>query len=248
MLVVLLIFQLYRALKGSIAYNIFLGALVVYILWKIVDHQNMVLMGEILDRLASIGLIALVVVFQPEIRKFLVNLGRRSPFGKNGFITRLFQSNSLNKYLVEEGVMEEVVQAVRYFQEKKIGATIVIARSENFEFDTNTGCIVNGVVSTKLLTSIFSKLSPLHDGAVVIDKDNLIAAGIVLPLSDSNELPSSIGLRHRSAVGATEHSDVLVLIVSEESGKISLASHGKLNLHVPMEDAKKELFIALTSS
>lgn len=246
-LVLLLIFQLYRALKGSIAYNIFIGALVVYILWKIVNKLNMVLMGEILDRLASIGLIALIVVFQPEIRKFLINLGRRSPVGKNGFITRLFQSNSLTKYIVEENVIEEIVQALRYFQEKKLGAIIVIARSEKLEFDTNSGSVVNGVVSTKLLTSIFSKSSPLHDGAVLIDRDNLIAAGIVLPISDSNELPTSIGLRHRSAVGATEHSDVLVVVVSEETGKISLASHGKLQMNIAMEDVKKDMFIAMTA-
>lgn len=206
----------------------------------------MVLMGEILDRMASIGLLALLVVFQPEIRKFLINLGRRSPLGKNGFITRLFQSNSLNKYLVEEDVIEAIVQSLKYFQEKKLGAILVIARSEKLEFDTNSGCVVNGNVSTKLLTSIFSKSSPLHDGAVLIDRDNLFAAGIILPISDSVELPGSIGLRHRSAVGASEQSDVLVVVVSEETGKISLASQGKLHLHVAMEEVKKEMFSAMT--
>jgi diadenylate cyclase len=246
-LVVLLIFQLYRALRGSIAYNIFVGALVIYIFWKIAARQNLVLTSEILDRLASMGLIALVVVFQPEIRKFLINLGRRSPLGKTGFISRMFQSNSLNKYIVEEDVIEEISQALRYLQEKKLGATIVIARSEKLEFDTNSGCMVNGVVSAKLLTSLFSKTSPLHDGAVLIDKNNIIAAGIVLPLSDSNELPNSIGLRHRSAVGATEHSDVLVVVVSEETSKISLASHGKITMHVAFEDVKKEMFTTLTA-
>lgn len=245
-LVLLLVFQLYRSLRGSIAYNIFIGSLVIYILWKVVDRLNMVLMGEILDRMASIGLLALLVVFQPEIRKFLINLGRRSPLGKNGFISRMFQSNSLNKYLVEEEVIESIAQSLKYFQEKKLGSILVIARSEKLEFDTNSGCIVNGNVSTKLLSSIFSKSSPLHDGAVLIDRDNLFAAGIILPISDSHELPSSIGLRHRAAVGATEHSDVLVIVVSEETGKISMASHGKLQMNVALEDVKKEIFNVMT--
>ena len=107
--------------------------------------------------------------------------------------------------------------------------------------------MINGVISAKLIESIFSKTSPLHDGAVLIDRDNLMAAGIVLPISDSNELPSTIGLRHRSAVGATEHSDVLVIIVSEENSKLSIASEGKLQIGVPMELVKKEIYNAMVS-
>ncbi|MCC7029655.1 MAG: diadenylate cyclase [Chitinophagaceae bacterium] len=246
-LVLLIIFQMFRALRGSIAFNIFIGALVIYILWLIVNRLKMPLMSEILDRLVSIGLIGLLVVFQPEIRKFLIVLGRRSPLGKNGFISRLFQANTLNKYIVEEDVIEEITNALKYFQEKKLGAIIVIARSERFEFDTNTGNMINGSVSAKLLESIFSKSSPLHDGAVIIDRNNLIAAGVVLPISHSAELPSHVGLRHRSAVGATEHNDVLVIVISEETSKLSLAYQGKISMGVPMEEVKKEMYNAMTS-
>ncbi len=246
-LVVLIILQLFRALRGSVAFNIFIGSLAIYILWRIVDRYQMLLMGEILDRLVSIGWVGIIFVFQPEIRKFLITLGRRSPFGRNGFVSRLFQSNSLNKYIVEEEVIEEISQALKHLQERKLGAILVIARSDKFEFDTNTGNMINGVISAKLIESIFSKTSPLHDGAVLIDRDNLMAAGIVLPISDSNELPSTIGLRHRSAVGATEHSDVLVIIVSEESSKLSIASEGKLQIGVPMELVKKEIYNAMVS-
>lgn len=246
-LVVLIILQLFRALRGSVTFNIFIGSLAIYILWRIVDRYQMLLMGEILDRLVSIGWVGIIFVFQPEIRKFLITLGRRSPFGRNGFVSRLFQSNSLNKYIVEEEVIEEISQALKHLQERKLGAILVIARSDKFEFDTNTGNMINGVISAKLIESIFSKTSPLHDGAVLIDRDNLMAAGIVLPISDSNELPSTIGLRHRSAVGATEHSDVLVIIVSEESSKLSIASEGKLQIGVPMELVKKEIYNAMVS-
>lgn len=247
LLVLLIIFQLFRALRRSIAFNIFVGALAIYILWVIVNKLQMPWMSEILDRLVSIGLISMIVVFQPEIRKFLIVLGRTSPLGRNGFLSKIFQSNSLTKYIVEEEVIEEITQALKYLQEKKLGAILVIARSEKFEFNTNTGNMINGVVSAKLLESIFSKSSPLHDGAVLIDRDTILAAGIVLPISDSHELPSTIGLRHRSAVGATEHSDVLVVVVSEENSKISLAQNGKLSIGVPLEEVKKELYNVMTS-
>jgi uncharacterized protein (TIGR00159 family) len=246
-IVFLLIFQLFRALRGSIAFNIFIGTLVIYLLWLLVNKLNMPLMSEILDRLVSIGLIGLIVVFQPEVRKFLITLGRRSPLGKNGFVSRLFQSNSLNKYIVEEEVIEEISQALSYLQDKKMGATLVIARSDRIEFDTNTGKMINGIVSAKLIESIFSKTSPLHDGAVLIDKDNLIAAGVVLPISDSSTLPGNIGLRHRSAVGATEHSDVISVILSEETGKYSIAKSGNLYQDIRPEDVKKEMYDAMVS-
>ena len=247
LIVCLLIFQLFRALRRSIAFNIFVGSLVIYILWLVVNKLNMPLMSEILDRLVSIGLIGLIVVFQPEVRKFLVSIGRRSPLGKNGFVSRLFQSNSLNKYIVEEDVIEEISEALAFLSERKIGATLVIARSDRFEFDTNSGKIINGNVSAKLIESIFCKTSPLHDGAGLIDKDNLIAAGVVLPISDNSSLPGNIGLRHRSGVGASEHSDVMVIILSEETGKFSIAKSGQFYQDVRLEEIKKEMFEAMTS-
>lgn len=246
-IVLLLVFQLFRALRRSIAFNIFVGSLVIYILWLVVNKLHMPLMSEILDRLVSIGLIGLIVVFQPEVRKFLVSIGRRSPLGKNGFVSRLFQSNSLNKYIVEETVIEEISEALTYLSDRRIGATLVIARSDRFEFDTNSGWLINGNVSAKLIESIFVKSSPLHDGAVLIDKDNLIAAGVVLPISDNTALPGNIGLRHRSGVGASEHSDVMVIILSEESGKFSVAKNGQFYQDVRLEDIKKEMFDAMTS-
>lgn len=128
-MVLLLIFQLFRALRKSVAFNIFIGSLVVYIIFMVVKRLEMPLMSELLDRLVSIGLIGLIVVFQPEIRKFLISVGRRSPLGKNGFISRLFQSNSLNKYIVEEEVIEEITQALRSLQQKQLGALLGLPRS-----------------------------------------------------------------------------------------------------------------------
>ncbi|KXK43934.1 MAG: membrane protein [Bacteroidetes bacterium OLB11] len=242
LLVLLIVFQLFRSLKGSRAFNIFIGALIVYISWLIVKKLQMPFMSEILDRLVSIGLIGLLVVFQPEVRKFLIVLGRRSSIGKNSFITKFLNYKSLNKYILEEDVIEEITIAIRYLQEKKLGAILVITLSNSFGFDTNTGHQINGTLSAKLLETIFSKSTPLHDGAVVIEKNMIISAGVVLPLSQNTELPSNIGLRHRSAVGASETSDVLVVVVSEETSKLSIAFDGKLQMNVPLEDVKKQLF------
>lgn len=244
-LVVLIVLQLYRSLRGSVAFNIFVGSLAIYVLWMVVNRLQMPLMSEILDRMVSIGLIGLIVVFQPEIRKFLIVLGRRSPLGRNGFISRLFQSNTLNKYIVEEEVIDEICHALHYLMGRKAGAILLIARSERISFDTNAGKMINGRVSAKLLESIFEKSSPLHDGAVLIDKDQLLAAGVVLPVSDSTDLPSGIGLRHRAAVGASEDSDVLVVVLSEETGRLALATDGKLMQDVPMEEVKKAMYQAM---
>ncbi len=246
-LMILIVFQLFRALRRSIAFNIFIGSLIIYILSVIVSKLEMPIMSEILDRMVSIGLIGLIVVFQPEIRKFLISVGRRSPLGKNGFISRMFQSNSLNKYIVEEEVIEEISQALRYMQSKRLGAILVIARSDKLDFDLSTGASIHGRLTARLLQSIFCKESPLHDGAVLIDKDILIAAGIVLPVSDSAGLPFGVGLRHRSGVGASEISDTLVVILSEETGQLSVAIEGKLHMNLPMEEIKKHMYDAMIS-
>jgi uncharacterized protein (TIGR00159 family) len=246
-IVLILIFQFYRALKGSIAFNIFLGILAFYIAYLVARALDMPLLNEILDRLVSIGLIGLIVVFQPEIRKFLIILGKRTALGKNGYISRMFQSNTFNKYVVEEDVINEVSDAIMYLLKRKLGAIIIIARSEKFEFDTNTGVLINGTVTAKLIESIFEKYSPLHDGAIIIDKNIIIGARIILPISESAEISSSVGLRHRSAVGATEHSDVLAIVVSEEKNFISISKNGKLYQNVALEEVKKEMYNAMIS-
>lgn len=247
LLVLLIVLQLFRSLRGSKAFNIFLGSLIVYLCFLLAKKLQMRFMSEILNRLVSIGLLGLVIVFQPEIRKFLIVLGKRSTIGRNNFITKFFQKNSLNKYIIEEEVIEEITIALRYFQEKKLGATLVILRPDNNEFDTNSGTLIYGNVSAKLLENIFSKNTPLHDGAVLIEKNSIIAAGVVLPISQSTELPTQIGLRHRSAVGATENNDALSIIVSEETSKLSIAFQGKIRMGIPLEDVKKELYDMMTS-
>ncbi len=244
-IVLLLLIQLYRTLRGTIAVSIFTGLTGIYILYNIVKLVQMPLLTEILNRIISIGLIGLIVVFQPEIRKFLINIGKSTPFSKNGLLTRFLQSSSLKKYVIEEESIEQISKSIKYFLENKIGALLVICKSNNVDFDTNTGVIINGEVSSRLLESIFERNSPLHDGAVIIDKNSILAARIVLPITDATSIPSRVGLRHRAAVGASEHSDVLVVIISEEKNNISYAEDGKLITDVSLDQLKKKMYEAM---
>jgi diadenylate cyclase len=244
-LVILLLIQLYRTLRGTIAVSIFTGLLGIYILYNLIKLVEMPLLTEILNRIISIGMIGLIVVFQPEIRRFLINIGKNSPFSKNGLLSKFLQSSSLKKYVIEEESIENISRSIKYFLENKIGALLVICKSNNVDFDSNTGVMINGEVSSRLLESIFERNSPLHDGAVIIDKNSIIAARIVLPITEATSLPSRVGLRHRAAVGASEHSDVLVVIISEEKNNISYAEDGKLFTDVSLDQLKKKMYEAM---
>lgn len=242
LLVVLLIFQLYRAVKGSIAFNIFIGALIIYILWRFIVWLEMPLMGEIFDRLVSIGLIGLIVLFQPELRKFLINLGRR-PTGP--LIKRFFKSSGLKKYIAEEEVINESMEAIHKFIEQKVGATLVFARSDKYQLDTNSGVLINGLVSSELLNSIYSVDSPLKDGAILIDNNQIVAAGITLPISDSQKMASHRGLRHRAALGAAESGEVIAVVISKETQEVSVAKDTVLHEALSLEEVKKTMYEAL---
>ncbi len=241
-LVLLLVFQLYRSVKGSIAFNIFIGALIIYILWRVIYWLEMPLMGEIFNRLVSIGLIGLIVLFQPELRKFLINLGRRPT---SGMFPRFFKTSGLKKYIAEEEIINETMEAIHKFIKEKVGATLVIARTDKYQLDTNSGVLINGLVSSELLNSIFSPDSPLKNGAVLIDNNQIIAAGITLPISDSQKMASHRGLRHRAALGAAEHGEVIAIAISEETQEVSVAKDKVLMESLSLEEVKKLMYEAL---
>ncbi len=242
LLVLLIIFQLYRAVKGSIAFNIFIGALIIYLLWRVIVWLEMPLMGEIFNRLVSIGLIGLIVLFQPELRKFLINLGRRPT---SGIFTRFFKASGLKKYIAEEEVINESMEAIHKFIEQKVGATLVFARSNKYQLDTNSGVLINGLVSSELLNSIFAEGSSLNKGAVLIDNNQIVAAGITLPISDSQKMAAHRGLRHRAALGAAETGEVIVVVISKETQEVSLAKDKVLLEAISLEEVKKEMYNAL---
>jgi len=221
----ILLYELYHLVKGTAAIRIFIGLLAVYLIWKIVRALQMQLLTEILGQFISVGVIALVVVFQPEIRQVLLLLGdtriiknqrRRFLFWK------LRVSNSINLNV------DKIVKACQKMAETHTGALIVIARQHELNPYVATGQVIDARVSEVMLETIFFKNSPLHDGAVIIVGDNIRAARCILPISNKPDIPSYYGLRHRAAAGITEKSDSIAIIVSEQRGKISYSIEGRL--------------------
>ncbi|HXH20074.1 MAG TPA: diadenylate cyclase CdaA [Chitinophagales bacterium] len=239
-LVALLIYMVYRLLKGSLAFNIFIGMLLVYLIWFSVRALEMELLQGIIGKFIDVGVIALLIVFQPEVRKFLLFIGRESNPSRFGSLMRNIFSREKRAPVIEQNA-REIATALGNLSQSKTGAIIVLSVTSRLQFYANTGVLIEGVISSKLLESIFEKNSPLHDGAVIIAEMKIIAAGCVLPVSDNPDLPSRLGLRHRATVGITEHSDAMALVVSEENGQISCARNGKLEQNISMEEVNKLL-------
>jgi diadenylate cyclase len=239
-LVAFLIYQIYNLIRGTIAVNIFIGLILIYLLWLGVKALNMQLLSGILDKVIGVGVIALLIVFQQEIRRFLLLIGRNAFTRKKGFWAKLFMGQVVINEEDEFNV-QPVVEACKAMSGSKTGALIVFARTYEEQVYFNNGEMINARVSKRLLEAIFSKSSPLHDGAVVISEGMIKAASCILPLTDNTELPDQLGLRHRAAVGITEQSDAIAVIISEETGMISFAHRGKVRTHLSVADLEKTL-------
>lgn len=222
-LVSILLYQIYKLVRGSIAVNIFLGLLALYLVYLMVRAAQMELLSTILGQFMGVGVIAMIVLFQPEIRKFLLVLGRSAEFREN-FLRTL--SNLRHGYH-EDFDISQVTEAAKTMRATKTGALIVFTRDSELKFYAQTGDMLDAEVNKRLLLSIFNKHSPLHDGAVIIYKGRVKAARCVLPVSENDHLPPYFGLRHRAAVGMSENTDTLVLAISEETGRLILARNGK---------------------
>lgn len=222
-LVSVLLYQVYKLIRGSIAVNIFLGLLALYLVYLVVRAAQMELLATILGQFMGVGVIAMIVLFQPEIRKFLLVLGRSAEFRENLFKTI---SNWRTGHH-EDFDLSEIIEAAKTLKAGKTGALIVFSRDTELKFYAETGDALNAEVNKRLLLSIFNKNSPLHDGAVIIHKGRIKAARCVLPVSENDHLPPNFGLRHRAAVGMSENTDTLVMAISEETGRLILARNGK---------------------
>jgi diadenylate cyclase len=221
-LVAILLYQVYKMIRGSLAVNIFLGILLLYLVYLIVRAAQMELLATILGQFMGVGVIAMIVVFQPEIRKFLLVIGRGTEFRENIFSAISSWRNDYH----DEFDIHQVIEAAKTLKATKTGALIVFSRDTELKFYIETGEPLDAEVTKSLLVSIFYKNSPLHDGAAIIYKGRIKAARCVLPVSENDHLPASFGLRHRSAIGMSETTDTLVLVVSEETGRIVLARNG----------------------
>lgn len=227
LIVAFLLYQLYNLVRGTAAINIFLGILSLYLLWLLVRALNMQLLGSILGQFIGVGVLALIVVFQQEVRRFLLLIGTtRITSGRSS----PFKFLNLKRTLNADDVLDisAVVSACLNMAQESTGAIIVISRESNLQFYRNTGEQVDAEVSAKILESIFYKNSPLHDGAVIISGNRIKAARCVLPVTDDDEFPAHLGMRHRAAVGLSETTDAIAIVVSEQSGAISVAHEGEL--------------------
>ncbi|MCH8555375.1 MAG: diadenylate cyclase CdaA [Schleiferiaceae bacterium] len=235
-LVAFLLYQVYALIRGTAALNIFIGVAAVYLFWKLVEFLQMELLSEILGQFLGVGFIALIVVFQQEIRKFLLLIGSANFRRRRRFLAQLKWLRASEK-VIDSDV---IVAACKRFVDSKTGVLIVFSQDMPLSMYTQSGDLINANISVRLLESIFHFSSPLHDGAVVIADDKIVAAGVILPLTERDDLPSRLGLRHRAAVGITEKTDAVALVVSEETGTISIAKGGELQF-VTANNLKKEL-------
>jgi uncharacterized protein (TIGR00159 family) len=222
-LVSVLLYQVYKLIRGSIAVNIFLGILALYLIYLIVKAAQMELLATILGQFMGVGVLAMIILFQPEIRKFLLVIGRGTEFRENFFKNLSHWKNQYH----EEFDIHQVIEAAKTLKATKTGALIVFSRDTELKFYIETGDALDADVTKGLLLSIFNKNSPLHDGAVIIHKGRIKAARCVLPVSENDSLPAHYGLRHRSAIGMSESTDTLVMAISEETGRLILARNGK---------------------
>ncbi len=225
LLVTLLLYQMYRLLKGTVAFNIIVGLFSLYLFWLVVKLLNMELIGSIMGQFIGVGVIALIIVFHPEIRKFLVFIGTHYNLNKVLALDKLLGSNK--KRTINQEQIDILVDACISMSKSHTGALIVIARDLELNEQINTGERLNAKISSSLLRTIFFKNSPLHDGAVIIRGNRIAAAGCILPLTQK-EIDKSMGLRHRAAIGITENTDAVCIIVSEEKGTISMAKEGDI--------------------
>lgn len=232
LLVTLLLYQLYRLLKGTVAFNIILGLFSLYLFWLVVKLLNMELIGTIMGQFIGVGVLALIIVFHPEIRKFLVFIGTHYNLNRVLALDKLLGVNK--KKTINQVQIDILVDACNSMAKSRTGALIVITRTLELNDQINTGERLNAKISSSLLRTIFFKNSPLHDGAVIIRGNRIAAAGCILPLTQK-EIDKSLGLRHRAAVGITENSDAICIIVSEERGTISLAKEGEINRRLSKE-------------
>ncbi len=223
LLVGILIYQAYKLIRGTAAISIFLGILLLYVVWIIVNALNMQLLSSIMGQVIGVGVIAIIVLFQQEIRRFLLHLGSKFNGRGNTILTRIFGSKDTSIKLVE---LDELTQACRRMSETKTGALIVLAHTSSLEFVIETGDIIDAKINRRLIENLFFKNSPLHDGAVVIVNNRIIAARCTLPITENPNIPANYGMRHRAATGMTENSDASVIVVSEETGNISFVRDG----------------------
>ena len=237
--VALLLYYIFKLMRESRSINIFVGIMLFILLWLFVSQVvEMRLLGSILDKLVSVGVIALIVIFQDDIRKFLYDLGTQKGMRR---LMMFFRSGKGDKKKADRETIMPLVMACMSMSKKYVGALIVIERGIPLTDVIETGETIDARINQRLIEKIFFKNSPLHDGAMVIVNKRICAAGCILPVSHSLDIPKELGLRHRAAMGISQSSDAIAVVVSEETGRISVAIGGEFRLRLSAEELESVL-------
>jgi len=240
-LVAIILFQIYRIIRGTAAFSIFIAIFFIYLFWILVKTLNMELISALLGQVIGVGVLALIIVFQQEVRRFLLVIGNRYITGSRFSISRFLSSVNNNPGSPREA--EEIVRACETMSSKRTGALIVIGRRSSLDLFSDGGEILKAHISAELLETIFFKNTPLHDGAVLIESSTILAARCPLPITDQVALPPHYGMRHRAAIGMSEHSDALIVVVSEETGYISVVDSGEIRENVTPNELRNILLM-----
>jgi diadenylate cyclase len=252
LLVAFILYEVYYLIKGSVSFNMFFAIVAMFLIWRVTDALKMELLSQILGAFFSVGIIALFIIFQPELRQFLLTLGKPDFIQKRRRRFLFWHFSEASPYIVD---IDKIVLACQKMSNISQGALIVLTRQHELRNARETGQYLNAEISVELLENIFFPNSPLHDGAVIISRNKIKAARCILPISNSAKLSANLGLRHRAAVGVTEQSDAIAIVVSEQTGKISYAVGGELirnvqpaalrdfleeKLQTPVQDVKED--------
>ena len=237
-LVSVLLTQVYKLMRGSVAIKVFVGFLLLYLLYLVVNALQMVLLSTILGQFMGVGVLAAIILFQQEIRKFLLLLGRTNIFEEGKFIkaVRFWSQNGS----AQRANITPIIEAVKSLAGSSTGALLVISSGSPLKFYAESGDEMDSLLSKRLLLAIFNKYSPLHDGAVLIHKDRIVAARCILPVTEQ-ELGAQYGLRHRAGLGMSESTETLVIVVSEETGQISTMQNGEVNHNISAQELRKQI-------
>ena len=238
-LVTILLFYLYKLLRGTVAINIFIGIVIIYLIWKLTDLLNMTVLSNLLGKFISVGFFALIVVFQQEIRKFLLLLGSTNITKNKGFSKFFKFLKNQNETITTD--INVIINSCKKMVKSKTGAIIIIERENSLGFLKNTGDKNNIELTSQILETIFFKNSPLHDGAVIIKGNSIVASRVVLPVSDTDKIPKRLGLRHRAGIGITEKTDAVAIVISEQRGKITYIKDGEFDEDISFQKLKSQI-------
>ena len=238
LLVAMMLYYIYRLMRESRSLPVFIGIMLFILVWLFVSQIiEMRLLGSIMDKLVSVGVIALIILFQDEIRQFFYNVGAHQRFRN---LMRFFHRDH-NKTEVDKQTIMPIVMACMNMARHKVGALIVIERDASLADIIRTGDQIDANINQRLIENIFFKNSPLHDGAMIIRKKRICAAGCILPVSHTVDIPKELGLRHRAALGVSQESDAIAIVCSEETGRISTAIRGEFRLRLSAEELESIL-------